>query len=135
MGLLKAMPLNSGTRSRKVVLRSRSSASKSRGRYARTPSDFISSFYAVLNRWRSETAFLSDPDQITAHPSFAALVEHADLVCPLIIQELRMAPSKLVWVLDDAFPNDIPYSSDGIGDFEAMANAWIAWAENNGRTI
>jgi hypothetical protein len=46
-----------------------------------------------------------------------------------------MAPSKLVWVLDDAYPNEHPYSTDAIGDFEAMANGWIAWAENNGRTI
>lgn len=134
MPQLKPLALNTGTRTR-TVFRRRSSASKSAGRYGRSSTDFIRSFYAVLNRWRSETAFLSDPDQITAHPSFSALVAHADLVCPLIIQELRMAPSKLVWVLDDAFPNESPYGSAAIGDFEAMANGWIAWAENNGRTL
>jgi hypothetical protein len=101
---------NTGTQA-PTVLRRRSSTSKSGGRYEPSPTDFISSFYAVLNRWRSETAFESDPDRITAHSSFAALVRHADLVCPLIIQELRMAPSKLVWVLDDAFPHEIPYGT------------------------
>ncbi|WLA78990.1 hypothetical protein [Bradyrhizobium elkanii] len=114
---------------------SRQTASKSSGRYEASSIDFISSFYAVLNRWRSETAFESDPDSITAHPSFAALVEHADIVCPLIIQDLRMAPSNLVWVLDDAFPNETTYSPSDVGDFVAMSNGWIAWAEMNGRTL
>lgn len=131
------LQLSSGTEYGRKLLRARSSSSTSRsdGRYQSSPADFISSFYAVLNRWRSETAFESDPDKITAHPSFVALVNHAELVCPLIIQDLRMHPSKLVWVLDDAFPAEIPYISDALGDFEAMANAWIAWAENNGRTL
>lgn len=137
MALANPLRLNSGTAGGRKFLRARSSSSTSRsgGRYQSSPADFIGSFYAVLNRWRSETAFESDPDKITAHPSFAALVNHAELVCPLIIQDLRMHPSKLVWVLDDAFPDQIPYSDNAIGDFEAMANAWIAWAENNGRTL
>lgn len=114
---------------------SRPSSSQSAGRYKPSTVDFISSFYAVLNRWKSETAFESDPDRITGHPSFAALVGHAENVCPYIIEELRTSPSMLVWVLDDAFPNVRPYSSDAVGDFAAMANGWISWAENNGRAL
>jgi hypothetical protein len=114
---------------------SRPSASKSAGRYRPSPNDFIASFYAVLNRWKSETAFESDPDSITGHPSFAALVANAENVCPLIIEELRTSPSMLVWVLDDAFPDAKPYSSDAVGDFMAMANGWISWAERNGRAL
>jgi len=110
------------------------SASSSYGIYHASPEDFIASFYAVLRRWQSETTFLSDPNEITGRPSFAALVSHAELVTPLIIEELRSRPSLLVWVLDDAF-DDHPYRKEDTGDIEAMTNAWIAWAERNGRAL
>lgn len=96
--------------------------------------DFINSFYPVLRRWRSETSFLSDPDEITGHPSFRALVDNARLVLPLIIDELRAEPSTLVWVLDEAM-DDSPYRADAIGNIRAMSEAWIAWAERNGQTL
>lgn len=116
------------------LLRTRSStSSKSGGRYARSPNDFLNSFYAVLNRWKSETMFDSDPVRITAHPSYSALVRNAELVLPWIISELRSRPSKLVWVLDDAFPDEIVYPTSVVGDLKAMADCWIAWAENTGR--
>ena len=111
-----------------------STSSKGLGRYKATPIDFIRSFYAVLRRWKSETQFISDPDMITSHPSFTALVDNAILVTPLIIEELRDHPSLLVWVLDDAF-DETPYSPSDAGDIRAMSDAWIAWAERNGRTL
>lgn len=113
---------------------SRSTASASSGQYQPSPLDFINSFYAVLRRWESETAFISNPDEITSHPSFRALVENADTVVSLIIGELKQHPSFLVWVLDDAF-GERPYPDEAMGDIPAMTEAWIAWAERNGRTI
>lgn len=112
----------------------RSSSSHSAGIYTPSPRDFIKSFDAVLSRWESETAFLSDPDAITGHPSYKALVANAEMVTPLIIAELKKQPSFLVWVLDDAFQIR-PYSAEAVGDLEAMSKAWIAWAEQNGRSI
>jgi hypothetical protein len=112
------------------------SASHSQGTYQASSEDFVKSFYAVVRRWRVETAFISDPDKITAHPSFAALVQNADVAMPLIIEELIQQPSLLVWVLDDAFPSDRPYADSDVGDIEAMTNAWITWAERDGlRTV
>lgn len=104
------------------------------GRYRPSPSDFINSFYAVLKRWQSETAFSSDPDEITSHPSYRVLVENAEIVTPLIIESLRDRPSRLVWVLDDAF-DETPYGPSDIGNLVAMTDAWVSWAERNGRAI
>ena len=108
--------------------------SHSNGTYTASPSDFISAFYSVLRRWRSETAFCSDPDKITAHPSYKALVQNAHLVTDLIIDDLRVSPSLLAWVLDDAYPADRPYSEDAIGDIVQISNAWILWAERRGQS-
>ena len=62
------------------------------------------------------------------------MVQNAELVTPLIIDELRRAPSLLVWVLDDAFP-ERPYPPSATGNIKEMTNAWIAWAEKNGRVL
>mgnify|MGYP003125001977 CR=1 FL=1 len=113
---------------------SRSSSSKSSGKYTQSHRDFVRAFYAVLRRWQSETAFVSDPDAKTRHKSFEALVGLAEHVTPLIISELQQEPSLLVWVLEDAF-GERPYSDDQVGDIEAMSNAWIAWAERNGKIL
>ena len=120
-------PANPGLYARKAE----QSSSSSSGIYKRSPADFIGSFYAVLRRWESETAFLSDPDAITNHPSYRALVAHAKLVLPLILNELRLSPSPLVWVLEESLGAS-PYLPQDVGDIPAMAEAWIAWGERSG---
>jgi hypothetical protein len=109
---------------------SSSTSSRSVGTYRPSPSDFISSFYAVLRRWQSETKFISDPNKITGHPSFKAIVANADKVKDLIVDELKREPSFLVWALDDAF-NEKPYPQSAIGNIKQMTEAWILWADRN----
>ena len=115
---------------RGVYRKSKTTASRSKGIYKPTEADFIKSFYAILRRWRSETVFLSDPDQITAHASYLALVANARSVTDLIIADLRTRPSLLVWVLDDAY-GERPYDRASVGNIPAMTDAWITWAERN----
>lgn len=88
----------------------------------------------MLRRWKSETAIYSDPNKITSHPSFLAMVKNAELITPLIIAELKIRPSLLVWVLDDAFA-DKPYPKSATGNIKEMTNAWIAWAEHHGQVL
>lgn len=133
MTLMQRLPSNN-TSNHSFLRNTRQTVSESHGTYHPSPVDFVNSFYAVLKRWRSETAVYSNPDKITSHPSFLALVENAELMTPLIIEELRVKPSLLVWVLDDAFP-ERPYPDSAIGNITEMTNSWIAWAEANGRTL
>jgi hypothetical protein len=52
------------------------------------------------------------------------------LIFSLIIDELRVKPSLLVWVLDDAF-NMRPYDSSAVGNIPKMTDAWIEWADEH----
>ena len=131
---MKANVQSTGNTIGRRMRASTSSSSRASGVYKRTPYDFINSFFAVLHRWRQETAFESNADVITSHVSYRALVENADAVTPLIVEELRRNPSKLVWVLEDAF-KITPYDPENAGDIEAMSESWIAWAEKNGRAL
>lgn len=109
----------------------RNTNTRSPGQYRPKADDFVGSFYAVLNRWRSETKFLSDPAKITSHPSYVALVENADKVIPLIKMELSRKPSHLIWVLEDHFGVD-PYSPGDEGDVARQTNRWLAYLDANG---
>lgn len=117
---------------KRIIIR-RTRSTQSQGRYQPTGKEFIGSFHAVLERWKLETEFYSDPDKITSHQSFRAIVENAAVVLPLILNELRKGPSLLVWALDDAFPGDRPYGNEAVGDISAMTNAWVAWGQQHGR--
>ena len=119
---------------RRVLIR-RARATRSYGHYQARPMDFLGSFQAVLERWMDETAFCSNPSDITSHPSYRALVQNAQVAAPLILAELRKGPSPLVWVLDDAFPSERPYAYDKVGDLEEMTQAWLAWGDQRGRDL
>ena len=95
---------------------------------------YVDVFYADLNRWKSETAFLSDPDKITSHPSFQNIIKNVPFVLPLIIQELKNGPTLLVWALDDAL-DEMPYAECDRGNIKAMCEGWIAWAEANATVL
>lgn len=99
--------------------------------YTPRADDFVSSFFAVLNRWKSETRFLSDPEKITAHPSYLALVENAQKIIPLIRMELSREPSHLIWVLEDYFQIE-PYAPGDEGDVRKQSNRWLAYLDANG---
>jgi hypothetical protein len=92
--------------------------------------DFVASYYAVLRRWRSETTIISDPREVFAHPSFKALVENARVCLPLILSDLRLSPSNLVYVLEEAFGVS-PYPKSSEGDLRAMTDAWLSWGERH----
>lgn len=123
-------PLPTSTRYTGRYVKSRQTTSRSPGVYTASATDFIASFYAVLRRWQSETAFESNPRRITQHPSYAALVSNAELVLPQIVGELRTKPSYLVWVLEAAI-GEKPYTADMTGDIKKMTQAWLDWASRN----
>jgi hypothetical protein len=130
MNFRQAVPSTIGTNEYFIARRPTSSGSSSR--YKPSSLDFVKSFYAVLDRWQKETAFDSDPNEITKHQSFRAMVNNAALVLPLIIDELRTKPSLLVLVLDEALKIR-PYPTAAAGNVPEMARSWIEWAERNGR--
>lgn len=118
-----------------LLIRRRSRATRSYGNYQPKEGDFAPSFRAVLERWQSETAFASSPEEITGHTSFKALVDNARVIAPLILHELRKGASLLVWVMDDAFPGERPYPENVVGNIEQMTKAWLAWGEQHGRSL
>ncbi len=58
-------------------------------------------FQSLLKRWRRETMFLSSTYQIVKHPCFRSIIDMGEQAIPYIIEDLKAAPSTLVWALNE----------------------------------
>jgi hypothetical protein len=96
--------------------------------YTSSFADFIADFHLYLQQWKSETAFDSDLDAITAHPGFQAIVALRERAVPLILNELRRGPSLLVYALED-INGGRPYPASMAGNIRGMTDCWLLWSD------
>src|SRR5688500_17865695 len=88
----------------------RPTALSSTGHYTASRSDFIRQFYSALSKWRSATAFMSNPDDVLDNAAFRAIVSVGPPSVSLIMAELTREPSLLVWALEEIV-GERPYPS------------------------
>ena len=100
-------------------------------RYAPSWPDYVDRFYSRLQKWRSETYFLSSSEEIQSHPEYRAIIGMGRTVIPLILIELRREPSLLLSALHE-ITGETPFGSEDRGNLKAMTTAWLAWGERNG---
>jgi hypothetical protein len=115
-----------------VILGSLSQVStRASGFYYPSYSDYVDIFYSSLQKWKSETYFMSSIDDIMNHPSIAVIVRIGNPMISLILHEIRREPSVLCFALDDILKKT-PYSSQDVGNIKKICEAWIAWGERAG---
>jgi hypothetical protein len=91
--------------------------------------DFVDEFYSVYGAWKADTAHLSSIDAAVQSDHFKELVALGDKVVPLIVYELKKAPSFIFLALHE-ITGENPVPPSARGKVREMANAWISWAEN-----
>ena len=97
--------------------------------YQRSRTGYVDKFYRALRKWKSETAYLSDPIAITAHPSYLSIVALGQNAVELICDDLDDGPSLLVYALED-ITGDAPYADEDEGDISAMTQAWLQYCSD-----
>lgn len=108
-----------------------STAVSSGARYTSSYADFIALFHRHLQQWKSETAFDSNLDAVTEHSSFRAIVGLQQRAVPLILDELRIGSSLLVYALED-ITGERPYGGNIQGNIRAMTECWLLWSDRMG---
>src|SRR5437016_4292269 len=78
--------------------------------------------------WRKDTAHLSNPTAIMAHPAMQAIIAMGEEVVPIILRELDTRPSLLVWAL----PAIVGARPEFEGKVSKMTNAWLQWGREKG---
>lgn len=101
-----------------------------RGVYSPAYSDYVDLFYSSIQKWKSETYFMSSIDEILDHPSILSIAKLGAPMISLILNEIRRDPSVLCFVLEDIVGYS-PYNEEDIGNIKALCDAWVAWGERN----
>ncbi len=99
-----------------------------RGRPLPQPPDYgaIIRFHELAKLWIEETAHLSNPRRIYAHPAFKAISEMGDAAIPLALAELRRQPGAWPGALQQLTGvNPVPLESQGVQ--AEMVEAWLSW--------
>ncbi len=81
--------------------------------------------------WRRETAHLSSPTKMFAHPAYQEIIGLGRDAVPLLLRELELNPDHWFGALR-ALTGASPVAEEDRGDVEKMAAGWQRWGRENG---
>lgn len=88
-------------------------------------------FAEHTERWQAETAHLSSPSQVMAHPSYQAILGMGKAVVPLLLRDLQR--NRRPWFAALTYlTGQNPISRSDAGKMDKMINAWVKWGEKAG---
>lgn len=88
-------------------------------------------FEELLLQWVAETAHVSSPMKIAAHPAYRQIVGLGPAALPLMLSDL--SENRRFWFPAlNSITGENPVPDDAIGDISKMAEAWIEWGRAHG---
>ena len=88
-------------------------------------------FHRLAEKWKRETAHLSNVATISMHPSYQQIIGMGPDAIPLILSELRASPDHWFWALRSITGVD-PVPDSSRGKMKQMARHWLAWGKKQG---
>jgi hypothetical protein len=93
-----------------------------------------SRFTALAERWKRETAHLSNIAKKALHPAYQEIIGMGEHAVPLLLAELRRQLDDWFWALHAITgANPVP-AADG-GNLRAMTEAWLGWGAEHGYKV
>jgi hypothetical protein len=96
--------------------------------------DTIIKFHRFAERWKAETAHLSNIAQKAIHPAYQAIIGMGRKAVPLILAELGKQPKQWFWALN-AITGADPVPEESRGRVREMASAWLRWGRDRGYRV
>jgi hypothetical protein len=88
-------------------------------------------FEQLAAQWKEEITYLSALDEICGNINYLKIIGLGPIALPLILAELKSEPYPWFVALE-AISRENPVLPEMAGDFEKMAQRWLAWgAERN----
>jgi hypothetical protein len=87
-------------------------------------------FRYLAEQWRAERGVASSTTEILLCPSYQSIIGMGQRAVPLILTEIESEgddPDQWFWALQ-VITRANPVAEEDEGNFEAMAQSWIAWA-------
>src|SRR5437588_8689216 len=86
----------------------------------------------LLERWRDETAYLSDSTQILGHPAYQELIALGPAALPFLFRDLEQTKDGHLYKALTAITGTQPVPDDVCGQMRKIAEIWLRWAADNG---
>lgn len=99
--------------------------------------DLANRFNALASQWKIERSVSSSATKAVLCPSYQRIIALGPDAIALILGRLREEgdePDFWFWALEN-MSGENPVSEDDIGDFRAMAQAWLRWGYHNGKLV
>lgn len=89
-------------------------------------------FEHLAGEWKRSESPSSSAMGLAMHPAYQKIIGMGPTAIPWIIEELKREPDHWFWALHCLTGGIDPVPEADRGDLQAMANAWIEWARQNG---
>jgi hypothetical protein len=99
-----------------------------------TSEEELAQFPTLAERWKKETAHLSNIAKKALHPAYQEIIGMGQGVVPLLLAELRREPDDWFWALH-ALTGANPVPAASRGNVRAMAEAWLQWGLEKGYQV
>jgi len=90
-------------------------------------------FQQLVAAWRAERGVMSSITEAATCPAYQTIIGMGPGVIPLILQQLKSEgdePDQWFWALK-AITGADPVRKEDRGDFAAMAQSWLQWADEH----
>ena len=91
--------------------------------------EMSAAFDRLADEWKRETAHLSSPSMIAKHSAYQEIVQMGLVAVPLILRDLRKAPTLWFMALR-AITGESPIRVENGGNIDAMRAAWLDWGDS-----
>ncbi|NET54696.1 MAG: hypothetical protein F6K47_00340 [Symploca sp. SIO2E6] len=88
-------------------------------------------FNHLVQQWKAETRFLSDPHQMVLHPAYQQIIGMGEAAVPLLLRELEKKSGRWFWAIKSITRED-PVPPEARGRTQVMIQAWLDWGRAKG---
>ena len=98
---------------------------------SRQKTEFETTFYQLVEQWKSETRGISSTEQLSVHPAYQQIIGMGRDVIPLLLRELEKNSGRWFWALK-SISREEPVTPEQRGKTKEMISAWLNWGREKG---
>jgi hypothetical protein len=98
---------------------------------SRQKTELETTFYSLVEQWKSETRGISSTEQLSVHPAYQQIIGMGRDVIPLLLRELEKNSGRWFWALK-SISREEPVTPEQRGKTKEMISAWLNWGREKG---
>uniref|UniRef100_UPI0025F0A497 hypothetical protein n=1 Tax=Microcoleus sp. bin38.metabat.b11b12b14.051 TaxID=2742709 RepID=UPI0025F0A497 len=98
---------------------------------SRQQTELATTFYQLVEQWKTETRGISSTEQLSLHPAYQQIIGMGPDVIPLLLREIEKKSGRWFWALK-AISREEPVTPEQQGKTKETIAAWLNWGREKG---